>query len=82
MFFQFFFDPFFNLYIIFYLNDYFSFVNFTLNSGNNSKRVSFHRKSNFPIYFTFNFPIMNFFVFVFMYVFKLVSFTFIYVRDG
>jgi hypothetical protein len=48
----------------------FFFFNFTLDSRNNSKRVSFRRNSNFPIVGFF------FLVFVFLYVLKLVSFTF------
>jgi hypothetical protein len=56
----------------------FFFLNFTLDSRNNSKRVSFRRNSNFPIVGFFFF----FLVFVFLYVLKLVSCTFIYVKDG
>jgi hypothetical protein len=86
MFFNFlFFDPYFfssNFYIFFYSNDYFSFVNFTLNSGNNYEFL-FVKTQFFPIYFTLNFSIdKGFFVFVFRYVLKLVSFNFIYVKDG
>jgi hypothetical protein len=52
---------------------FYFFINFTLNSRNNSKRVSFRRNSNFPI--------VGFFFFFFL-VLKLVSFTFIHVKDG
>jgi hypothetical protein len=78
------FDPYFflsNLYIIFYSIYHFSFVNFTLNSRNNYEFL-FVETQIFQYISHLIFQSIEFFCIVFLYVLKLVSFTFIYVKDG
>jgi hypothetical protein len=78
------FDPYFflsNLYIIFYSIYHFSFVNFTLNSRNNYEFL-FVETQFFQYISHLIFQSIEFFCIVFLYVLKLVSFTFIYVKDG
>jgi hypothetical protein len=70
-----------NLYIIFYSIDYFYFIKFTLNSGNNYE-FFFVETQIFQYISHLIFQSIEFFCIVFLYVLKLVSFIFIYVKDG